>query len=141
MSLLSANIAVCEAVIWEQPANVPTLVRVMNVLNVGRESIAARFFVITSVSSQPGDLESHTLLVTLADRAGNLVAATEPSKFNYGYNIDINGAGGFNLTTEVNLGIAKLPTALPCHVLVSAFLDELPDPIATTPLLLRYVGR
>jgi hypothetical protein len=141
MGFLSANIAVCETVIWEQPANVPTLVRVMTVLTLSKGAPAARFFVITAVTSQPGDVEEHTLFITLTDKAGNIVASTDPTQFIYGYKIDPSGPGGFNMTTEVNLEVAKLPTLLPCHLLISAFLDEILEPVAATPLLLQYVAR
>jgi hypothetical protein len=139
MGLLSANIAVCEAVIWEQKSNVPTLVRVMTVISMEEGAEDARFYAITSLNSFPGDMETHSVFITVTDRGGNLVASTTPFEFKYGYELDPNGPGGFIMTTNVILELAKLPTALPCYLLVSAFLDKINDSVSSTPLLLRRV--
>jgi hypothetical protein len=136
MGLLSSNIAVCETIIWER-SDVPTLIRVMSVITLRPDATSVHFLVVTSLDSQPGDLDPHTVLITVADKNGNIVASTEPFGFSYGYKLDPNGPGAFIMTTEVTLEISKLPTELPSYFLVSAFLDTLPDPVSLTPLMLR----
>ncbi|MGA3203423.1 MAG: hypothetical protein ABSF12_13140 [Bryobacteraceae bacterium] len=137
MALLSANMAVCETVLWEKKSDVPTLVRAMTALNLGSGNNLARFFVVTGVYSQPGDYLQHTLRVTATDQAGNSIAHAAPYNFAYGYELDPNGPGGFILTTSFDLDVSQL--RLPLHCLISAFLDNEPRPVASTPLMLRRV--
>src|ERR1700722_1329953 len=121
MALLSANIAICETVIWETN-NVPTLVRVLTILALGPGTTFARFSAVTGLNSQPGDYDQHTLQVMITDRAGNRIDDAKPYNFVYGYKIDPAGPGGFILTTAFNLNISQMQ--LPLHCLVSAFLDN-----------------
>jgi len=137
MALLSANIVVCESVIWEQNSNVPTLVRAMSVINVEAGLNIVRFTVLTVINSQPGDSDDHFVFIHIVDMDGTKVASTEPHKFTFGSEIDPHFAGGFTMTTTVFLNVSELPKGLPCGVLVQAFLDDEKNPIAATPLLLR----
>ncbi len=123
--------------LWETN-EIATLVRVMSAVNVGQHSKQVRFFVLTSVNSQPGDFEEHTLTITVADRDGNIIAYTKPARFEYGYKLDPNGPGGFMLRTEIVLDLSSIP--LPVHLTVAAFLDLEESPACLTPLMLQRVS-
>jgi hypothetical protein len=132
--LLSANILLCEFVLWEK-SDVPTIVRSMSTIGLSREREFAHFFSVTTLHSDPGDSQFHSLRVCVSDQTGNTITQTSPYAFQYGYKIDPSGPGGFILTSEFNLDVTKLK--LPTCCLVSAFLDAIPQPVATIPLMLR----
>lgn len=138
MALLSANILVSESLLWEDALQLGTLVRIMSAVNLGSNSKSVRFWVLTSLSSQPGDTEEHTLTITVADRYGNIIANTKPASFHYGTKLDPDGPGGFMLRTEIVLDLE--PLTLPIHLTVAAFLDSEELPACLTPLLLRRVS-
>jgi hypothetical protein len=134
MALLSANISVCELVLWERN-DVPTMVRAMSVIGLSATRQFAHFFSVTTLNCHPGDYLPHSLRVVVSDRGGAAIAQTPPFNFKYGYKIEPSGFGGFILTSEFNLDVNQV--ALPMSCLVSAFLDNEPNPIALIPLMLR----
>jgi hypothetical protein len=139
MALLSANIVVSESLLWEDSLQLGTLVRVITAINVGASSKSVRFWVLTSLSSEPGGLEEeHILTIAVADRNGKTIAHTEPTTFHYGAKLDPNGPGGFMLRTEIILDLE--PIELPIHLQVAAFLDLEKSPVCRTPLMLRRVN-
>jgi hypothetical protein len=134
MPLLSANILVCELVLWEK-TDVPTIVRAMSVIGLSPTRQFAHFFSVTTVNCHPGDFLTHALRVGVSDRTGAFIAQAPPYNFVYGYKVDPAGVGGFVLTSEFNLDVSQI--SLPTSCLVSAFLDSEPNPVAKTPLILR----
>jgi len=134
MPLLSANILVCELVLWEKN-DIPTIVRAMSTLGLSETRQFAHFFSVTTLHSQPGDLQPHSLRIVLSDQTGATIAQTPPYSFSYGYKIDPSGPGGFILTSEFNLDVRQV--RLPMSCLVSAFLDSELDSVAKIPLMLR----
>ena len=133
MALLSANILLCEFVLWERN-DIPTMVRTMSTIALSPTRQSAHFFAVTTVHCQPGDFGFHSLLVGVSE-GGNFISRTPPHSFQYGYKIDPSGAGGFILTSEFNLDVSQL--RLPMNDFVCAYLDTLPEPVAKTPLMIR----
>lgn len=133
MALLSANIAVCETILWEKN-DVPTLVRAMSIIRLSPTGQFAHFFAVTALHCQPGDSLPHSLRVGVSGQGGISIAQTPPYSFTYGYKIDPTGFGGFILTSEFNLDVNQI--TLPTNCLVCAFLDNEPNPVAQIPLML-----
>jgi hypothetical protein len=109
----------------------------MSVITVNPEATTIHFTVVTALNSHPGDHEKHLLLIQITDWKNNIVAQAEPYEFEHGYIIDPTGPGGFIMTTQVVLEIAKMPSVLPCQLLIQAFVDRIPDNVSSTPLLVR----
>lgn len=136
MALLSANIIISEFLLWEE-TQLATLVRVMSAVNVGSESKDVKFYVFTSLSSQPGDSDEHKVTITVADRDGKILTYTKPAEFKYGSKLDPDGPGGFMLRTQIVLDLESLE--LPIHLTVAAFLDLEESPACLTPLMVRRI--
>jgi hypothetical protein len=138
MALLSANMALCEAVIWEDPpaasggGKIGTIVRALSVITL-RNTFSAHFFCVTGLASQPGDFNPHVLRIQITDKTGSVISQTEGYKFSYGYLIDSHAFGGFTLTTEFTIDVSQYQLPLGC--VVTAHLDDVA--IARTPLLIK----
>lgn len=132
MALLSANVIVCETVLFEK-TDIESAIRIMDTLTLAPGNNFAHFFVVTFLNSQPGDFLQHILKIQVTHQDGPLIAETAEYQFMYGYKIDLSGPGGFILTTEFNIDTA--PLAMPAGCLINAFLDG--QSVARTPLMLR----
>ncbi len=132
MPLLSANIIICETVLFEK-TEVPSAIRIMNSLALAEGTDAARFFVITFLACEPGDFSRHVLKIAVTQQHGAVIAETADYPFQYGYRIRPSDPGGFILTTEFN--IDGKPLGLPLGCLVSAYLDG--EAVARATLTLR----
>jgi hypothetical protein len=135
MPLLSANIVLCESVLWETPAlggKVPTTVRIMGAITLAPGNFLAHFYAVTFLTSQPGDFVPHRLRIQVTDKTGVLIAQAAEVRFRFGYLLDPSGPGGYTLTTELTLDVT--PYQLPLGCLVSAFLDD--QTVARTPITL-----
>jgi hypothetical protein len=124
----------CELVLWEK-SDIPTIVRSLSTIGLSPTRNLAHFFSVTTLHSQSGDSQFHSLHVCVSDQQGHIIARTAPYGFQYGYKLDPSGPGGFILTSEFNLDVTQM--RLPLYCLVSAFLDDIGDPVAKVPLLLR----
>jgi hypothetical protein len=137
MALLSANLILCDTVLWETPpkgGKVPSVIRLMSSISVPPGNDLAHFFAVTFLSSQPGDFLRHELKIQVTDKSGKTVISQAADwDFVYGYILDPSDPGGFILTTEFNIDIR--PYQLPLGCLVSACLDG--QIVARTPLILR----
>lgn len=140
MALLSANIVLCETVLWEKPqigGNTPSLIRVMSAVALPLGHNFAHFFSVTFLTCQPGEFSEHKLRIQITDKKANGIAYAPEWKFKYGYLLDPFGPGEFILTTEFNIDVQ--PYQLPLGCLVSAFLDD--QIVARTPIMLRRKER
>jgi hypothetical protein len=135
MAVMSANMAICEAVLTEKTSGVMSLIRTMNVLNITGNLQSARFFTVVSVNSEPGDFAPHNLQVQMFSRSGSLVASAPEHDFSYGYEFDRMGFGAYTLTTEFVLNLAPMGN-LGAYTVV-AYVDT--KVVARTPLLMRRV--
>jgi hypothetical protein len=106
MSLLSANVIVCETVITEK-SDVMSAIRIMNVLTIKTGNFA-RFNSVAFLISQPRDFERHNLKVQMVTMDGELVASAPDHLFVYGHKVDPDGVGAYTLTTEFNLDLEPL---------------------------------
>lgn len=122
MPLISASVIICETVLLEK-TDVMSAIRIMNVLSIGEGNNFARFSSITFLSSTPGDYSRHVLKVQMLKSTGEPVAAGQEQPFVYGYRIDPNGSGGYNLTTNFNLDLRTIPAPF-CQYVIWAFLDD-----------------
>lgn len=107
----SASLIVCESVLHEERTGAVSAIRIMDVLNLGRLSTIARFFVLTYLHSRPLDFAQHIAKVGLtALRNGKWVrfADAPDHAFVYSYRMDPSGPGAFLLTTEFNLDLTTL---------------------------------
>jgi hypothetical protein len=133
MTLPSANIIICEAVLTEKTGDAVSLIRTMNVLGVASYAESVRFFTVLFLNSLPGDIYPHTVQVQMFTDKTFLVASSPEQTFFYGYGIDPAGPGASTLTTEFNLGVASLGN-LGTYLLV-AYVDR--KQAAVTPLIMR----
>jgi len=107
---VSVSLIVCESVLHEDKSGAVSAIRIMDILMVGSLSVVARFFVLSYVHSRPLDFEQHVAQVQLMGiRDGQWVSVSHapPHSFVYSYRMDPSGPGGFILTTEFNLNLAK----------------------------------
>jgi hypothetical protein len=132
MSLLSANVLVCETILTEK-TDVLSAIRMMDTIRIAPGNNTVHFYVVTRVTSQPGDFLPHALRIQVTHQAGSLVIEAREHQFVYGYKLDISGPGGFILTTEFTIDVSGM--SLPAGCLVNAFLDG--QSVARTPLMLR----
>src|SRR5271169_4451188 len=102
MSLLSANIIVCETVLTEK-TDVLSAIRMMDTIKIAPNNNAAHFYALTRVTSQPGDFSQHVLKIQMMHQNGASIIEAPECQFSYGYKMDINGLGGFILTTEFTI--------------------------------------
>lgn len=131
MSLLSANVIICETVLTEK-TEVMSAIRIMNVLTI-RGNNFARFNTLTFLTSHPGDFAAHSLKVQMFSHDEKIVADAPVHPFVYGYNIDPSGAGAYTLTTEFNLDL--MPLGSLGQYAIWVFLDGVK--VTGTTLLLR----
>ncbi|HEV8038874.1 MAG TPA: hypothetical protein VGP62_08430 [Bryobacteraceae bacterium] len=131
MALLSANVIVCEAVLFEK-TDVPTAVRIMTAIRLAGGTKSAHFFVVTFLNSQPGDFAKHVLKIQVLDKSGPFISQADDYPFVYGYKLDSSGPGGFTLTTEFNIDTTSMPS--PAGWIIVAFLDG--QAVARIPLML-----
>ena len=137
MTPLSANLVLCETVLWETAkggGQLASAIRVMGAIDLAPTATSAHFYAVTFLTCQPGDFAQHGLTVKATDKTGMTViqAATE-WKFNFGYILDPSGPGSFILATEFNINVTSHQLPLGC--LVSAFMDN--QLVARAPLMLR----
>ena len=134
MSLLSANVIICETVLTEK-TEVISAVRIMNVLRISGGLNFAKFSSVTFLASEPGDTSPHKIKVQMISSSGDFVAEAPERWFFYGYNVDPSGPGGYTLTTEFNLDLSPLGTLGSYAVWV--FLDDVR--VCGAPLIMRRV--
>jgi hypothetical protein len=132
MSLMSAGIVVCETVLFEK-TDLVSAIRIMSALKLAGGSNFAHFFVLTFLTSHPGDLQQHVLKIQVTEENGSVLGEAADYHFLYGYKLDVSGPGGFVLSTEFNLDTAAITK--PARCLINAFLDG--QCVAQTPLTLR----
>jgi hypothetical protein len=131
----SVSLIICESVLSEKTGGV-SAIRIMDVLSIGPQSLAARFFVISYLHSSSMDFQQHFAKVHLvALRNGQWVSVAEAPDhgFIYSYRLDPTGPGAFLLTTEFNLDltdIGELGTFW-----VQLMIDG--QLVAQTPIMLR----
>jgi hypothetical protein len=129
---LSVNVILCQQVLTEKTELV-SAIRVLDTLTIAPGYNLAHFFVVTTVSSKPGDIWPHSLQVAMATVDGRVVASAPEYKFFYGYKVDLTGYGGFRLTTQFDVALESLGTL--GQFLILVYLDGVP--VAKTPITLR----
>jgi hypothetical protein len=130
---LSANVIVCTEVLAETEANLLSAIRMMSVITVATVNTHAIFYSVVFVSSIPGDQEQHVMRVAMRRDDGQVVLFAPDHLFKYGYQVDINGYGGFSLRTRFDVDMTKLETSGTYWIWV--YVDE--NPVAKTPIMLR----
>jgi hypothetical protein len=132
MPLLSANIVVCESALTEKSGMV-SAIRMMDTITLAPGNTIARFYIVTRLSCQSGDFSQHVLKIQVTHQNEALIVEAPEHPFRYGYKMDIDGPGGFILTTET--AVDTVSFSMPARCVVTAFLDG--RPVARTPLMLR----
>ena len=132
MPLLSANIVLCETALAEA-TRVTSAIRIIDVITLAPVNNVARFFSLVFLSCSSLDLSPHMLKVRLTTSQGAPVTEAPDYQFYYGFHVDPNGPGAFNLKTEFNVDTSNL--MLPTTCLVYADLDG--QNVARTTIRLR----
>jgi hypothetical protein len=133
MSLLSANVIVCEAALTEKTTEVISAIRIMNVLTITRGVQFAQFYTVAFLASTPGDQSPHRVRVEMQTKEGKQVAEAPDVRFYYGYQLDSTGPGFFTLTTAFNLDLARLDDL--GHYTIRVLLDD--KCVCAAPLVMR----
>jgi hypothetical protein len=130
---LAVNVVVCQEVLTEA-TNLISAIRIFDTLTIAIGNDFAHFYVLTTAFSNPGDLDPHTLKVTMNRWSGEHVASAPEYGFTYGYNLDSASPGGFRLTTEFNVDLRPLGGVLGSFM-IWIFLDG--AQVAKAPITLR----
>lgn len=133
---VTANLILCETLVWERGNELPTAVRILNSIQLTPLSTGVHFFSLVGVYKASYDFNPHTLQVVMLAPPDYkvIIAAGPPQRFVYGYRLTQAAPGGFLLGTEFNVVIATLGVYW-----IQALLDN--ELVSQVPLLLSKPGQ
>ncbi len=132
---LAASLILCETVL-EEKSGLQSAIRMLTHLALSAGNNLANFNSLTIITGHPGDTDTHSLQVRMVGEGSNgwyEVASAPVRSFSYGFKIDPNGPGGYNLTTNFSVDVTKLDLA--STFFVQAWLDG--AHVAQAPITLR----
>jgi hypothetical protein len=134
VSLLSANLILCETILVEPKSEKLSAVNVIDTFTLLAGEKIAHFYSLTLVYGYAGDVADHTLSVRIAKFNGDIVSRAPDYHFKYARRLNTDAPGGLHLHTEFRIDVTQLGELERSYV-VWAFLDEVA--VAKAPLMLR----
>ena len=136
--IIHASILICDSVLYEEKAHLPSLIRVCDAFTLSQQETHARFSSYVHIHCEGLDLLPHTLVVQMLgykDGGWESIVEAPPHEFRYGYHAEnSSGPGATLLFTRFNQRLSELEP-LPRVFYLQARVDE--ELVAQTPLTLR----
>ncbi len=132
MSLISASIITCADVLTEKDSDLRSAIKLHSVITDPPRKVA-HFYSLAILFGTPDDRLRHVLSMRMFAPDGSLAASAPNHLFTYGYRQDPAGYGEYNLSTEWDIDLTKLPSL--GWFTVWAYLDD--QAIAQAPIMLR----
>ncbi len=134
MSLLSANIFLCESTLTEKTDRVSAL-RITDTLSFAADGNRILYYdAVTTVSYYPYDGAKHILSVRMCKPSGVAIATAPDHAFAFGFKLDPLAPGGYRLITNFTID-TRLIEPLDTFYMVWAVLDG--ELVAKAPIMLR----